>query len=98
MSDHVINTNGAAIRVEETEKGEPALIFLHYWGGSSQTWRGVKPFNRMIVTMSQSGTYPPLAIWRMTGLRGGFEPGPLLTHPRHRASRGRSGLGCFSHT
>jgi 3-oxoadipate enol-lactonase len=41
MSDRVINTNGAAIRVEESGAGEPALIFLHYWGGSSRTWRGV---------------------------------------------------------
>jgi len=39
MSDRVINTNGAAIRVEESGAGEPALIFLHYWGGSSRTWR-----------------------------------------------------------
>ena len=41
MSDHMINTNGAAIRVEESGAGEPALIFLHYWGGSSRTWRSV---------------------------------------------------------
>lgn len=41
MSDHVINTDGAAIRVEESGAGEPALIFLHYWGGSSRTLRGV---------------------------------------------------------
>jgi pimeloyl-ACP methyl ester carboxylesterase len=41
MPDHVINTNGAAIRVADTAAGEPALMFLHYWGGSSRTWRGV---------------------------------------------------------
>jgi pimeloyl-ACP methyl ester carboxylesterase len=41
MSDHAINTDGAAIRVEESGAGEPALIFLHYWGGSLRTWRGV---------------------------------------------------------
>jgi pimeloyl-ACP methyl ester carboxylesterase len=39
MSDRVINTTGAAIRIEESGAGEPALIFLHYWGGSSRTWR-----------------------------------------------------------
>ena len=39
MSDRVINTNGAAIRVEESGAGEPALIFLPDWGGSSRTWR-----------------------------------------------------------
>ena len=41
MADRVINTNGARIRVEESGSGEPALIFLHYWGGSSRTWRAV---------------------------------------------------------
>ena len=41
MTDHVINTGGAAIRVEESGEGEPALLFLHYWGGSSRTWRSV---------------------------------------------------------
>jgi 3-oxoadipate enol-lactonase len=41
MSDHIINTNGASIRFEESGIGEPALIFLHYWGGSSRTWHGV---------------------------------------------------------
>ena len=41
MSDRIVNTNGAAIHVAESGVGEPALIFLHYWGGSSRTWRGV---------------------------------------------------------
>jgi pimeloyl-ACP methyl ester carboxylesterase len=41
MSDQVINTNGAAIHIEESGVGDPALIFLHYWGGSARTWRGV---------------------------------------------------------
>jgi pimeloyl-ACP methyl ester carboxylesterase len=41
MSNRIINTNGASIRVAESGAGEPALIFLHYWGGSSRTWRGV---------------------------------------------------------
>ena len=41
MSDSVINTKGAAIHVAENGAGEPALMFLHYWGGSSRTWRGV---------------------------------------------------------
>ena len=38
MSDCIVNTNGAAIRVTESGAGEPALVFLHYWGGSSRTW------------------------------------------------------------
>jgi pimeloyl-ACP methyl ester carboxylesterase len=41
MSDHLINTKGAAIYLSETGEGEPALLFLHYWGGSSRTWSSV---------------------------------------------------------
>jgi pimeloyl-ACP methyl ester carboxylesterase len=41
MSQHMIETNGATIRVTERDAGQPALVFLHYWGGSSRTWRGV---------------------------------------------------------
>jgi len=41
MSDRVINTNGAAILVTEIGTGDPALVFLHYWGGSSRTWQQV---------------------------------------------------------
>jgi pimeloyl-ACP methyl ester carboxylesterase len=41
MSDRIINTGGAAIRVVESGTGEPALVFLHYWGGSSRTWQHV---------------------------------------------------------
>lgn len=41
MSGRIIDTNGATIRVAERGAGEPALLFLHYWGGSSRTWRGV---------------------------------------------------------
>jgi alpha/beta hydrolase fold len=41
MSQLMIDTNGAAIRAVESGAGEPALIFLHYWGGSSRTWAGV---------------------------------------------------------
>ena len=41
MSRRIVNTNGAAIQIAEAGDGEPALIFLHYWGGSSRTWEGV---------------------------------------------------------
>jgi 3-oxoadipate enol-lactonase len=41
MADSIVNTNGAAIHVTESGVGEPALIFLHYWGGSSRTWQSV---------------------------------------------------------
>jgi pimeloyl-ACP methyl ester carboxylesterase len=37
----MIETNGATIRVTERGAGEPALVFLHYWGGSSRTWQAV---------------------------------------------------------
>jgi pimeloyl-ACP methyl ester carboxylesterase len=41
MSHRNVNTKGAAIRVLESGAGEPALVFLHYWGGSSRTWQDV---------------------------------------------------------
>jgi pimeloyl-ACP methyl ester carboxylesterase len=41
MPDRVIDTNGAMIRVAESGVGEPALVFLHYWGGSARTWKRV---------------------------------------------------------
>ncbi len=41
MSVAMIDTNGAIIRVTDEGAGEPALVFLHYWGGSSRTWRAV---------------------------------------------------------
>jgi len=33
VSPRIINTNGAAIQLAETADGDPALAFLHYWGG-----------------------------------------------------------------
>src|SRR5262249_58934591 len=33
-SGRVIATNGAALRIAEGGTGKPALVFLHYWGGS----------------------------------------------------------------
>jgi pimeloyl-ACP methyl ester carboxylesterase len=36
-----IRTSGARIRVTEQGEGERALVFLHYWGGSSRTWDSV---------------------------------------------------------
>jgi pimeloyl-ACP methyl ester carboxylesterase len=41
MSTHIIQTNGAAIRIADGGAGEPALVFLHYWGGSARTWHRV---------------------------------------------------------
>jgi pimeloyl-ACP methyl ester carboxylesterase len=36
-----VASNGLAIHVEEQGHGDVALVFLHYWGGSSRTWRHV---------------------------------------------------------
>jgi pimeloyl-ACP methyl ester carboxylesterase len=36
-----IASNGIQIHVEENGTGDPPLVFLHYWGGSSRTWRHV---------------------------------------------------------
>src|SRR6516225_4065941 len=41
MSTRIIQTAGAAIRIAEGGAGEPALVFLHYWGGSARTWQRV---------------------------------------------------------
>ncbi|TDN69507.1 alpha/beta fold hydrolase [Paraburkholderia sp. BL10I2N1] len=36
-----IRVNGTKIHVKEKGDGKLALVFLHYWGGSSRTWDGV---------------------------------------------------------
>ena len=33
-----IAANGIRINVRDRGRGEPSLVFLHYWGGSSRTW------------------------------------------------------------
>jgi pimeloyl-ACP methyl ester carboxylesterase len=40
-STRTIHTQGAAIRISESGSGEPACVFLHYWGGSGRTWDDV---------------------------------------------------------
>lgn len=37
----MIETNGIELHVEQRGAGGPALVFLHYWGGSSRTWQHV---------------------------------------------------------
>ena len=39
MTDREIETAGARLCVRDTGDSEVALLFLHYWGGSSATWR-----------------------------------------------------------
>lgn len=36
-----IASNGIMLHIEDQGSGAPALVFLHYWGGSSATWRHV---------------------------------------------------------
>jgi pimeloyl-ACP methyl ester carboxylesterase len=36
-----IKSNGIELHVEDRGTGGPSLLFLHYWGGSSRTWRHV---------------------------------------------------------
>ncbi len=36
-----VQVNSIHVNVRERGAGEPALVFLHYWGGSSRTWDGV---------------------------------------------------------
>ncbi len=33
--------NKIKLFVKDEGNGQPALVFLHFWGGSSQTWNGV---------------------------------------------------------
>ena len=37
----MVTANGVELYVEQRGAGSPALVFLHYWGGSSRTWRHV---------------------------------------------------------
>ncbi|ALM84120.1 alpha/beta fold hydrolase [Bordetella sp. N] len=39
--DSSFTTAGARIHYEQIGTGGPNIIFLHYWGGSSRTWRHV---------------------------------------------------------
>ena len=46
MSSHDMNmttvtTEAVSLHVEEEGSGAPALVFLHYWGGSARTWTAV---------------------------------------------------------
>ncbi|OQM73863.1 alpha/beta fold hydrolase [Manganibacter manganicus] len=36
-----VASNGISIHIEEQGDGDLSLVFLHYWGGSSRTWRHV---------------------------------------------------------
>lgn len=36
-----IASNGVSLHVEEQGQGDLSLVFLHYWGGTSRTWKHV---------------------------------------------------------
>jgi pimeloyl-ACP methyl ester carboxylesterase len=36
-----ITSNGIQVHIEDNGIGEVSLVFLHYWGGSTRTWRHV---------------------------------------------------------
>jgi len=37
----IFHVNGVDLNIVDTGAGMPALVFLHYWGGSSRTWAPV---------------------------------------------------------
>jgi pimeloyl-ACP methyl ester carboxylesterase len=41
LSDSRIDTGSATLHVQQAGIGSPALVFLHYWGGSTRTWHPV---------------------------------------------------------
>lgn len=41
LTDSRIDAGTATLHVEQAGEGLPALVFLHYWGGSSRTWHPV---------------------------------------------------------
>ncbi len=58
MMSQTIGTKGAELVVEEAGTDGPALVFLHYWGGSARTWDPVVaclPAHRRRVLVNQRG-------------------------------------------
>jgi len=49
---------GLSIHAEVHGTSEPALVFLHYWGGTSRTWRKV---TAELEGPNKSGAMTPLA-------------------------------------
>ncbi|MDB5576558.1 MAG: putative hydrolase [Bradyrhizobium sp.] len=38
---HIVDVGQMRIHADDQGEGTPALVFLHYWGGSARTWSGV---------------------------------------------------------
>jgi hypothetical protein len=54
-----IEVDTLSLNVLESGAGEPALLFLHYWGGSARTWNLVveqlRSTFRCIATINAAG-------------------------------------------
>ena len=59
----MIASNGIHIYVEENGSGDLPLVFLHYWGGSSRTWRHVT------AVLAKTSPYPGNRSSRLGALR-----------------------------
>lgn len=58
MTTRTLSTRGADIDFDDVGHGEPALVFLHYWGGSARTWEPVVallPASHRAVVINQRG-------------------------------------------
>jgi pimeloyl-ACP methyl ester carboxylesterase len=41
LTTHTVDAGGFQLQVDEAGSGLPALVFVHYWGGSARTWSSV---------------------------------------------------------
>ena len=58
MPSTMIRMAGAELLIDHDGHGEPALVFLHYWGGSSRTWAPVVarlPVGTRSIVVNQRG-------------------------------------------
>lgn len=64
-----IDTGAASLHVTACGSGSPALVFLHYWGGSSRTWQ---PVIDRLATMSRCIAIDQRGWGRSTGPETGY--------------------------
>ncbi|UHC19466.1 alpha/beta hydrolase [Methylobacterium currus] len=58
MASRTIRTRGADLLIDDAGQTEPALVLLHYWGGSARTWDAVishLPITGRKVVINQRG-------------------------------------------
>jgi hypothetical protein len=58
-----IAANGLRINVRDRGRGEPSLVFLHYWGGSSRTWDEVIDQKERVIEDSLRGAAAAKHAW-----------------------------------